>query len=268
VGSSTGISSVSHGKQEKPFAEEDAEVAESGRPGEKQARLLLVLMTSRFLLSPLLLLLLPLAHGQEKTVKPSTPAVKTSNDPQLYRNSTFGFRYRIPYGWVDRTREMQEQDNQTEGKPQSEAGKGEDTKHETTKANRSNGEVLLAVFERPPEAASDTVNSGVVIASESASSYPGLKGADDYLDQLDEITTARGFKPDGDPQDVTIDSHPLVRADFTKALNDKLTMYQSTLVRLEKKQIVSFTFIAGSKDEIEDLMDGLSFSTNAERKRP
>lgn len=225
-------------------------------------------MESRFLLLPLLLLLFPAAHGQEKTTKPSAPAVKTRNDPQLYRNDTFGFRYRIPYGWVDRTVEMQEQDKPTEDKPQSEAGKGEDTKNETANANSGNGEVLLAVFERPPEAASDTVNSGVVIATESTSSYPGLKGADDYLDQLDEITTAKGFKPDGDPQDVTVDSHTLVRADFAKALNEKLTMHQSTLVLLEKKQIVSFTFIAGSKDEIEDLMDGLSFSTGATRKHP
>ena len=225
-------------------------------------------MTSRFLLPLLVLLLLPAARGQEKTVKPGVPASKTSNDPQLYRNATFGFRYHIPYGWVDRTKEMQEQDKQAEDNPQSEAGKSEDPKNKTAKVNPGSGEVLLAVFERPPEAASDTVNSGVVIATESAASYPGLKGADDYLDQLDEITTAKGFKPDGDPQDVTVDSHDLVRADFAKALNDKLTMYQATLVLLAKKQIVSFTFIAGSKDEIEELMDGLSFPASPARKRP
>ncbi len=210
--------------------------------------------------------LLPVVHGQEKAVKPSVPAVKTSNDPQLYRNTAFGFRYRIPYGWVDRTKEMREQDTPAQDKPQSETGKAEESKNETAKAGAS-GEVLLAVFERPPQAASDTVNSGVVIASESAASYPGLKGADDYLDQLDEITTAKGFKPDGDPQDVTVDSHALVRADFTKALNEKLTMYQSTLLLFHKKQIVSFTFVAGSKDEIEELMDGLSFTPLA-RKQP
>ena len=88
---------------------------------------------------------------------------------------TFGFRYQIPYGWVDRTKEMQEGN---------EAGKAE---------------VLLAVFERPPEATGDTVNSAVVIASESAASYPGLKKAEDYLGPLTELATAKGFKPEGDP---------------------------------------------------------------------
>ena len=206
-------------------------------------------------------------YGQQGATPPLKQHAQPTTDSQLYRNSTFGFRYRIPYGWVERTKEMQEQEKQPEEKAQSEAGKGDDAKRETTKAG-STGEVLLAVFERPPEAASDTVNSAVVIASESAASYPGQKGADDYLDQLDEITTAKGFKPDGDPQDITIDSRPLVRADFTKALNDKLTMYQSTLVLLAKKQIVSFTFIAGSKEEIDDLIDNLSFAAGAPVKHP
>ena len=40
----------------------------------------------------------------KQTAKPAT----RNEDAQLYRNPTFGFRYRIPYGWVDRTREMQE----------------------------------------------------------------------------------------------------------------------------------------------------------------
>ena len=36
-------------------------------------------------------------------------------------------------------------------------------------------------------------------------------------------------------------------------------MRQCTLVLLAKGQIVSFTFIAGSEDELDDLMDGLHF---------
>ena len=217
-------------------------------------------MTSRSLL-PALFLLLLVAHAQEKAAKPSTPAAKTADTPQLYRNAVFGFHYRIPYGWVDRTNEMQHADEQKqEDVPKSQSSKS------TT--NGTEGEVLLAVFERPPEAAGDTVNSAVVIATEDTASYPDLKRAEDYLDQLDEITTAKGFKPDGDEEEVTIDSRSLARADFTKALNDKLTMYQSTLVLLAKKQIVSFTFIAGSKDEIDDLIDGLSFASSPPAKHP
>jgi hypothetical protein len=36
-------------------------------------------------------------------------------------------------------------------------------------------------------------------------------------------------------------------------------MRQCTLVLLAKGQIVSFTFIAGTEDELDDLMDGLHF---------
>jgi len=127
------------------------------------------------------------------------------------------------------------------------------------------GEVLLAVFERPPEARGETVNSGVVIASESAAAYPGLKQAVDYLVPLTELTTAQGFKSDGDPSIAEIDGRSLVRADFTKALTDKLAMHQSTLVLLAKGKIVSFTFIAGSEDEVDELMEGLRFGPMAIR---
>jgi hypothetical protein len=126
-------------------------------------------------------------------------------------------------------------------------------------------ELLLAVFERPPEAAGDTINSAVVIASESTASYPGLKTAEDYLGPLSELATAKGFKPDGEPYAIEVESRQLVRADFIKALSlkstsDKLSMRQCTLVLLAKGQIVSFTFIAGSEEEVDDLMDGLHFS--------
>ena len=122
------------------------------------------------------------------------------------------------------------------------------------------GDVLLAVFERPPETTGDTVNSAVVIASESAASYPGLKSAEDYLGPLTELATARGFNPDGEPYALDVESRQLVRADFSKPLSDKLTMHQCTLVLLAKGQIVSFTFIAGSEDELDDLMDSLHFA--------
>ncbi len=171
------------------------------------------------------------APDATRAAKPATP----NQDAQLYRNPTFAFRYQIPYGWVHRTKEMQEGN---------EAGKGE---------------VLLAVFEHPPEATGDTINSAVVIASESAASYPGLKKAEDYLGPLTELATAKGFKAEGEPYALEVESRHLLRADFVKPRSDKLTMRQCTLVLLAKGQIVSFTFIAGSEDELDDLMDGLHF---------
>ena len=183
-------------------------------------------------------------QAQHKTAPAATPPAKASathnENAQLYRNPTFAFRFQIPYGWVDRTKEMQEGN---------EAGKAE---------------VLLAIFERPPQATGDTINSAVVIASESTASYPGLKKAEDYLGPLTELATAKGFKADGEPYALQVESRQLLRADFIKPLSvktidDKLTMRQCTLVMLAKGQIVSFTFIAGTEDELDDLMDGLHF---------
>src|SRR5713101_4995196 len=179
------------------------------------------------------------AQTQRKTIPPPPAKPATRNeDPQLYRNPAFGFRFQIPYGWVDRTQQMQE------GQEGNEAGKAE---------------VLLAIFERPPQAIGDTINSAVVIASESAASYPGLKKAEDYLGPLTEFATSKGFKPEGEPYVLEVESRQLLRADFTKPLSDKVAMRQCTLVLLAKGQIVSFTFIAGSEDELDDLMDGLHF---------
>ncbi|MGD0211981.1 MAG: hypothetical protein ABSB87_02040 [Terriglobales bacterium] len=171
-----------------------------------------------------------------QTAQPAKPSAG-SGDAQLYRNTTFGFRYMIPYGWVDRTKEMQEGN---------EAGKAE---------------VLLAVFERPPEATGDTINSAAVIASEGVASYPGLKTVEDYLGPLTELATSKGFKEVGEAYALEVESRHLLRADFVKALGDKLTMRQCTLVLLAKGHILSFTFIAGSEDELDDVMDGLHFGT-------
>lgn len=174
------------------------------------------------------------AQTQRKTTPPAKSATH-NEDPQLYRNSTFAFRYQIPYGWVNRTKDMQEGN---------EAGKAE---------------VLLAVFERPPQATGDTINSAAVIASESTASYPDLKKAEDYLGPLTELATSKGFKAEGEPYALEVESRHLLRADFIKPLSDKVAMRQCTLVLLAKGQIVSFTFIAGSEDELDDLMDGLHF---------
>ena len=172
------------------------------------------------------------------------PARPHATAETIYRSAAFGFTYRIPYGWVERTQEMQ-------------GGK-----------DSAKGDVLLAVFERPPQAAGDTVNSAVVIAAEPLAAYPGLKTAADYLGPLTELTTSKGFKVDGDPSEVRVDSRRLVRADFSKALNEKITMHQTTLVLLSKGKIVSFTLIADSSAAIDDLLDRLSFSFAGATQRP
>jgi len=230
-------------------------------------------MVRRTLLA--LFLAFPLLAASQTQHKPAAaPAPKPAEDTQVYRNAAFGFRYKIPYGWVERTKEMREPAVASpEAAPESasdassSAPSTPDSEGKTAAKTKPQGEVLLAVFERPPNASGDSVNSAVVIASESAAAYPGLKKAVDYLGPLSELATAKGFKSDGDPDIAEIDSRELVRADFSKPMTDKMTMHQSTLILLAKGQIVSFTFIAGSADEIDDLIDGLHFAATRSKAR-
>lgn len=166
----------------------------------------------------------------------AAPGQGTISD-NIYRNPSFGLSYKIPYAWVDRTQQMNEDAT-------------EPAKHR----------VLLAAFERPPQVVSDTINSGVVIAAESASAYPGMKSAAQYFEPLTEASEAVGFKADGDPYDVTIGAKVVVRRDF-KNETRKVPAYQSSLVVLMKGYVLSFTFLSGSQDEVEKLIEGLSFTT-------
>lgn len=169
----------------------------------------------------------------EQHVKASSAPAESEQD--AYHNRDFGFTYHAPYGWVDRTKGMQP-DADDPAKPQ----------------------LLLAVFERPPEVTGDTVNSAVIITAERATSYSGLKTALDYMGPLTELTTSKGFRVTEEPYEFPVGSRKLVRGDFAKDLG-KLTMYQSSLVMLHKGSVVSFTFIGGSEDEAEELIEKLAF---------
>ena len=185
------------------------------------------------------------SHGSPPTARssnapPNSPDADRTQQSNLYRNPTFGFRYNVILGWVNRTLEMQ-------------PGEGRGGKN-----GAHQGKVLLAVFERPPELQGDAINSAVVIALESAASYPGLKQAADYVAPLTELATGQGLKIDGEPSEVTIDKRTLVQCDFTRSDN-KRPAYQSTLILLQKGSIVSFTFIGANKDEVESLISRLTF---------
>jgi hypothetical protein len=169
---------------------------------------------------------------QQHITRGATPAPSAET---AYRDPEFAFNYKIPFAWVDRTKQMQDDS-----------------------ADPTKSKLLLAVFERPPEVTGDTVNSAVVITAENAASYPGLKTATDYLGPLTELTTSKGFKSAGDPYQFSVGTTPLVRADFVKDLG-KITMLQSSLILLRKGFVLSFTFIGGSEDEVEELIERLSF---------
>lgn len=176
------------------------------------------------------------SKSKQKSEQHVTTSTPSTSDEGAYHNATLGFTYHVRYGWVDRTSQMQDESN-----------------------DPSKSQLLLAVFERPPEATGDTVNSAVIIAAESVASYPGLKTAADYMGPLTELTTAKGFKVLHEPYEYLVGTKPLVRSDFVKDLG-KVTMHQSSLVLLEKRHILSFTFIGGSEDEVEELIEKLSVS--------
>lgn len=177
-----------------------------------------------------------------KTRENAAPDTGTVTDG-VYRNASLNFSYKIPFGWVDRTSDMREG---------SELGKSL---------------LLLSVFERPPEAHGEGVNSAVVIAAENASSYPGLKTAAEYFGPITELATTRGFKAVSDPFEFTVNGKPLMRGDFVKEVAPSSTMHQTSLVFLQKDWIVSFTLIAGSEDERDELLANLVFGSSSSPRR-
>jgi hypothetical protein len=120
------------------------------------------------------------------------------------------------------------------------------------------GRVLLAAFSRPPEARAEDVNSSILIAVESAAAYPGLTDAAQYFGPVTEIAKAQGFAVVEEPYEFLIGTKKVVRGDFQKDVGSRV-MRQSTLVVLARGYAVSFTFIGGTEDEVEELVAGLSF---------
>ena len=170
------------------------------------------------------------------------------------------FSYRLPFGWVDRTGEMQQtilsdptQDPQAAGDAIT-----------RQPAPPSSSKTLLAAFERPPGTEGTTLNSAVVIAAEARSLYPQIKTASEYFGPLSEIAEKRGFTMDGDPYLFSARNRRVARADF-KGGTEKNPVQQSSLVVLEKGYILSFTFLAASRDEINGLVAGLTFTSGSRK---
>jgi len=216
------------------------------------------------------------APGQASPPAPSGHVSRTASstagiDPGsvtngVYRNNTLGFTCKIPSGWVLRTDEMNAEDANRD-QPINTANRDNQTQPPTppkdTKGNPNSSRstisrVLLAAFSRPPEARGEEVNSSIVIAAEPMAAYPGLKEAVQYFGPLTEVATAQGFTVDEEPYEIAIGTKRLVRGDFHKDVGTRV-MRQSTLVMLFHGYAVSITVIAGSQDDVEDLIDGLEF---------
>jgi len=76
------------------------------------------------------------------------------------------------------------------------------------------------------------------------------------------VAELSGLKAVGDPYIFSVGSKQLVVGDFSKE-RGMLTIRQSSLVMIENSNIVSFTFVGGSEDEVEELIENLEFGAGA-----
>lgn len=214
-----------------------------------------------------------LAQGSKQSDSSSSSSSRSKKNPKpsatdsgldagavssgVYRNRALGLSYRIPAGWVLRTEEMNARDGDSD--PATSESKSSPQEAQRGTGDSKGGRVLLAAFSRPPEARGEDVNSSILMAAEIAAAYPGLKEAVQYLGPLTEVAQAQGFVVDEDPYEVAVGTKTLVRADFHKSVGSRV-MRQSTLVFLAKGYAVSITVIGGTEDEVEELIDGISFA--------
>jgi hypothetical protein len=173
----------------------------------------------------------------------------------VYRNRALGLTVKIPVGWVLRTEEMNSREESESASDSQEKSSPQGAQSNTEEGGR----VLLAAFSRPPDARGEDVNASIVIAAEKASNYPGMKEAAQYFGPLTEVAKAQGFAVDEDPYEMQVGTRVVVRADFHKDVGTRV-MRQSTLALLAQGYAVSITVIGGSTDEVEELIDGVSFA--------
>lgn len=188
-------------------------------------------------------------HVKKPSASDLDPGAVTSG---VYRNKTLAFSCKIPPGWVLRTDEM----NAPEEK--AEAGKETQAQPSEKAASSAGARVLLAAFSRPPEARAEDVNSSILIAAESVDAYPGLQDAEQYFGPLTEVAKAQGFTVDEEPYETAMGTKKLIRGDFHKDVGSRV-MHQSTLALLVHGYAISITLIGGTEDEVEELIDGLTF---------
>lgn len=197
------------------------------------------------------------SNSSKKTKAPPPAAASDINDGavvnNVYRNQTLGLVCKVPAGWVLRTEEMNSREEV--GDESGPASRGADSPRGCPYGCNK---VLLAAFSRPPEARGEDINSSILIAAESVTAYPGLKEAAQYFGPLTEVAKAQGFTVDEEPYEYALGGKNLVRGDFHKDAGTRV-MRQSTLAFLSHGYAVSITIIGGTEDEVEELIDGVSF---------
>ena len=88
-----------------------------------------------------------------------------------------------------------------------------------------------------------------------------MKTAADYFESLTELTTAKGFQAEERTSRVFNGQPRSWCAETSPSRAGTLTMRQTSLVLVQRSYAVSFTFIGGSEDEVNELIEKLSFGT-------
>lgn len=194
------------------------------------------------------------SSSSTKTTKATTASAIDAGEMVngVYRNKSLGLSCKVPEGWVLRTEEMNTENANSPGNEKTEPQRA---RSETKEEPR----VMLAAFSRPPEAKGEDVNGSILIAAESVATYPGLKEAAQYFGPLTEVAKAQGFTVDEEPYEFAIGAKNVVRGDFHKDVGARV-MRQSTLAFLSHGYAISITVIGGTEDEVEELVDGVSFT--------
>jgi len=229
----------------------------------------------RYFLAGVALALCAVPLGAQSPLSKSSPTPAEQNrrtglDPGtvtggVYRNRSLLLSVKIPEGWVLRTAEMNEREDASPDaaaeNPRSAQDQGSASPSPDSRGGCASGcsRVLLAAFSRPPEAKGEDVNGSILIAAESVSTYPGLKEAAQYFGPLTEVARAQGFTVDEEPYEFALGERNLVRGDFHKDVGTRV-MRQSTLALLSHGYAISITVIGGTEDEVEELIDRVTFA--------
>lgn len=146
----------------------------------------------------------------------------------IYTNKFFRLSYELSPGWSDQTAQMRKQVR----------GEGKSF-------------LLLSVFEKPaPEPGS--ANASVTILAESQSLYPEVDSGDDYLAVLGDLAAKKGLSAAGDPVAAGPPGREFYRQDFEGAGTPPV--YQSSFAAVARGYIVSVTLIAGTRQQLDELV--------------
>jgi hypothetical protein len=176
------------------------------------------------------------AQAPSAKYPPPGPPQAGSISNGIYRNEFFGVECNVPAGWVLRTADM---------------APGQDANAKSM--------VLLSAFARTPHTAGAGVDSSILIAAEAQSSQPEAATALEYLVAVKQAANQNGLELTEPPREVRAGAHILWRADFAGDAEAAPPRYQISEVMLKRGYFVSFTFVAGSGREAEELLAKLHF---------